>query len=421
MYAKTPTKLTLARWAELMGINPLHFAGVQLDGDGNTPDLQNATGCSQPWPQYSWQAHDSESRESVAEAIATAEANIEAALGYRLLPEWQVDEWRPTARPYRPELVQYGTYDLRGFYRTIETRWGMVVSGGQRAVDTIEEGAAITWSDGDSDNYKETGTVSVATTVTDSEEIRVYYPGHLGEDGYEIRPVSIDLSGGMATITFSRHLAVAEARNEALVWSAAPGDDDAAFLTTVDVGRVYNDPSTMATLVWEPADWCGCDIVGSGTCSICSYTVQTACILPRKPDLGLIAYHPASYDAATDSWSEVTPAVDRDPDLVRLWYRAGLRDMGRQWPTRELSADWERAVAFYAASLLDRGVCSCASAAVARWQVDLAAERGAEELETYRSTPALLDNPLGTRRGAVYAWRRVTAPNVRLAKQAVVL
>jgi hypothetical protein len=82
---------------------------------------------------------------------------------------------------------------------------------------------------------------------------------------------------------------------------------------------------------------------------------------------------------------------------------------------------WERAVAYYAASLLDRGVCSCASNEVAKYQEDIAFEGGSDQMNRYKITKAVKESPLGTRRGAVYAWNRVNEPDVRLFKNAVLL
>jgi hypothetical protein len=422
MYSKNAkTKLSLFRWAQIMGINPLHFAGVQLDGTGGSPDIQNALGCSQPWSQYSWQNADAESRDSVATAIQTAERNIEALLGYSLLPEWRVDEWRPTVRPNKPELVNLNLRNVRGYQKAVELRWGMFVTGGLRAADTIQAGAAIVYSDADGDNYDELATITQATTVTDSEEIRVYYPGHAGEEEFEIRPISVSIAGGVATITFDAWNAVLESRDESFVWETSVGTTAAQFLATADVVRVYNDPQTMATLVWQPTDWCGCDIVGSGTCVNCQYTVQTGCLVGVDLDQGVASYKPSTWDATNEEWDDVTIAVNRDPDLVRCWYRAGLQDQGRNWPTREMDPHWEKAVAYYAASLLDRGVCSCASNEVARWQEDIAFERGSDQLNSYKIAAKTMKSELGTRRGALYALDRVLEPDVRLFKNAVLV
>ena len=66
----------------------------------------------------------------------------------------------------------------------------------------------------------------------------------------------------------------------------------------------------------------------------------------------------------------------------------------------------ELAVAYYAAALLDRPICECNNIKtwVDHWQRDLAIA-GAEEGLSVSADD--LDCPFGTRRGAVFAWRRV--------------
>ena len=44
--ARTVTKLSLDRWAQIIGINPLHFSQVQIEPP---------TVCAQPWMQYEGQ------------------------------------------------------------------------------------------------------------------------------------------------------------------------------------------------------------------------------------------------------------------------------------------------------------------------------------------------------------------------------
>ena len=49
--ADTYTKLSLNRWATIMGVHPLHFCGVIM------PDLP-PTVCAKTWNQYPWQDTD---------------------------------------------------------------------------------------------------------------------------------------------------------------------------------------------------------------------------------------------------------------------------------------------------------------------------------------------------------------------------
>jgi hypothetical protein len=66
-------------------------------------------------------------------------------------------------------------------------------------------------------------------------------------------------------------------------------------------------------------------------------------------------------------------------------------------------------VARMAAAELARPICACdvANRELYRWQFDLARTSGAND-EGYGAVSATdLDNPFGTRRGHVYAWRFV--------------
>jgi hypothetical protein len=70
---------------------------------------------------------------------------------------------------------------------------------------------------------------------------------------------------------------------------------------------------------------------------------------------------------------------------------------------------WRVTVARLAAAELARPICACdeANREIFRWQFDLARTAGAGD-EAYGAIAAGdLDNPFGTRRGHVYAWRQV--------------
>jgi len=409
MYAQTLTKLPLATWARLMGVHPLHFAQVSFTPANAKFPSGN---CDSVMAQHEWQEADATSREEVARAIAQAEENIERELGFRLLPSWEVDEWRETMRYFRPELDNLSLTDLRGAAQALKARWGHLVTVGQRATSLLAAGSAITWSDvvAVGDGYDETGTVTVAglAAAVVACEVHIYYPGHAGDPAFEIRPIDVSITAGVATITFRRELAVLEDLLEAFKPLAAEGADDANFLDEVDVYRVYNDPSAPATLLWENRPTtCGC---ADDSCPSCDYSAQTACLNFRgDPANGWLSYEPATYDSDTDAWARQDPSVGRNPDIVRLWYQAGLRDKRVACPSRDMETQWALAVARYAASILDRPPCACARETWERWRVDLAFRGGAEELATYELTPSDLGSPFGTAAGAIYAWRRVKA------------
>lgn len=400
--AQEVSKLSLAEWAKLMGVNPLHFEGVRLDAFGTRI-------CDAAWMQYSWQNSDAPSREDIGRCIAEAESNIERALGWRLLPSWEEDEWAGTTRPFYPDLIQMN-WDARGFGEAISTKWKNFISGGIRSQDLVAAASVIVWTDPDGDGYFEWGTVTAPTVALNSAELHVYYPGHSGDPAWEIRPIQALIAAGVATITFRRELCVLEDILESLTNSDVPladGTDDADFLDRVDIYRVYNDPQRQVQMLWEPFGSCAC---GTSGCTLCAYSYQYGCLHSRGPKQnGLVVYTPATWNTATKVFDEAQLAVSRQPDIVRLWYYAGLRDGSRQRPDIEMAPNWARTVACYAAALLDRPPCTCNQSRFEHWQEDLAYMRGADELNQVNISMSDLDNPFGTRRGAVNAWKQVTS------------
>lgn len=401
--ARTVTKLPLDTFARLMGMHPLHFNQV-VYGD--------QTHCDNVVFQHEWQTADKVSREEIAQAIAEAESKIENALHYRLAPSWEVDEWRQTSRPVQPELVRFDAGDVRGYPSTVHANWGYFISGGIEAKTLIEAGASIVYSDEDSDGYFETATVSVSTSVTDKNEVAAYYPGKDGANEWEIRPVNVTISSGVATIVFRREQAVNPDLFEALdiEGKEANGTDDADFLSTVDVYRHWNDPSTQASFLWGPlsAGTCGCS--GDG-CASCAFSAGTGCLQtvydPRQSILSLAS---ADWNVDTQQFERVGWPFARAADIVRLYYRSGWRDKAQEYPFR-MDRQWERTVAYMAAALLDRPPCDCAKGTWEKWRNDITLTQGSADgdvgLGYFRSARGNEDNPFGTTRGEINAWRQV--------------
>lgn len=400
----TPTKLPLATWARLMGLHPLHFEQVRLTGDEET------VSCSHIYFQHEWQTADHVSREEIATAIAEAEQNIEKALGYRLAPSWEVDEWQPTVRPFRPELHNLYSSDIRGRRQVVNANWGYFISGGIQAKTVIQAAKPIVYSDQDGDGYKERARVIQITDVLDPCEIAVFYPGKSGDDTWEIKPISVSIAGGSATIDFRRELAVTEELQEAfdIEGGEAIGSDDTDFLTTVDIYRRYNDPQTQASFLWEPQSTGFCGNCGGSGCYVCSYTTQTGCLVARgDPRNSIVGYYPGAWNGDNNNFDTDAWALARTPDTIRLFYYCGWRDK-RMPCVNKLDPKWERVIAYYAAALLDRPPCDCSADVWLRHRQDLTIYQGDEDGKPFFRDPSgILDNPFGSRRGMVNAWRQV--------------
>ncbi len=408
--AETLTKLPLDRWAQLMGINPMHFNGVFHPS--NPPTV-----CAQPWLQHSFQTADRVSREDIANAIAQAEADIEKELNFRLQPTWEIDEWNPTVRPNDPRFHNLSNTDLRGFGPVTKVRWGYFVTGGIRAKELSQAGVSIAYSDNDGDGYDETATITTAVTFTDPCEVALFYPvagpvTDAGDDRWRIRPIRVSIAAGIATITCSTHQLVDAERQSALI---PPADDShlrgvdgsvaANFLANIDVYRGYNDPQQQVQFLWEPKGCTGC--AGAG-CNVCSYSVQNGCLLIRgDPRNSNIVYRPATWNQTDLDFDTAAWSVKREPDLVRVWYYAGWRDRSLGCPTYDMDPRYERAVAYYAAALLDRPICECnnVQAWVEQWRMDMA--KNPSGGGTFQNSESVLRNPFGTTKGAVFAWNRL--------------
>ena len=402
--ASTPTWLSLDRWAEILGVNPIHFSQMftALGPQGN---------CGIPWYQHAWQNTDFTSREDVAVAIRDAEMKIASELGYFLLPDWVIDERKQTVRPARPELFSKSSVNVRGMAKSVETDWGYVVSGGQRASSLITAATAVTVSDVDGDGYTETATASVTTTVTDPNEIRAFLPGQAGDFDFEIRPIEVSISGGVATLTFKRWQLVdpdlvlrlnADDTDERL-----DADTATPYVTTIDVYRIFNDPQSQLNLLWERPPQ-GCNNCSGSGCVVCAFDTQTGCMFVRDERLGMVAYRPATWDSTDEEFDRAEFTIKRDPEQLRIWYYCGWQSTDPRVlrPRTQLDPYWEKAIVYMSVALLDRDLCSCNNVErfVEYWREDLS-RVGAEV--SYQVSPEDLSNPFGPTRGAIYAWRQV--------------
>ncbi len=405
--ASTPTKLPLDTWAKIMGIHPMHFNQVRI-GDADPH-------CSEIMFQHEWQNTDHVSREEIARAIADAETKIENYLGYHLAPTWDTDEWHGTDRPNDKGLINYNSADVRGMRQTVRAKWGYIISGGTEVWTPIQVNADIVYSDIDGDGYKETATVTVNTVVLDKNEIAVFYPEKEGDLGWEIKPIEVSITAGVATITFSRHLAVESELTEAYYPEGVDGMDDDNFLEVVDIYRHYNDPQTQASFLWEPFAGGWCFTCNGGGCSNCAYTAQTGCLLLRgDPRQSILGYQAADWDNDNGIFTSAAWNMSRQPDIVRLYYYSGWRNKNSKYVSR-MDPEWERIVARMAAAMLDRPACDCNADTWDHWRQDLTLKAGDEDGKPYFREPGsglftgsgITENPFGTRRGEVDAWRKV--------------
>lgn len=416
--ASTPTLLSLDRYAQIMGINPVHFSGATA---GDYWPLQNR--CSDLWLQHEWQFADAVSRESLALEIRNAEIDLARELGWWPAPVWISQEVQQYPRHYRRDTFRRYGRDVRDQRVSVKAEYAKIIAGGRRAADVVEADVVVAYSDADNDGFIETATVTCTTTLTDVFEVHVFTAGKSGRETWEIRPPrSKSISGTTFTATFWVWQMIEPEKWE---WQPTANDLDGPtaldlsdqivtdnLVTTVDVYRIYNDTSEVsALLVWEPSprggilsfDW-SCSTTAE--CQACALTAEDGCMHVRDALRGIVVPTPASYSADTGTWTQVCSGECRDPDWVKLWYYCGDIDNRYLGGTAydPLSDRWARAIAQLATARLERPLCSCGNLAALtqKWQRDTLVTT-----DGFQTNIADLDNPFGTRYGEILAWREV--------------
>jgi len=397
------TWLSLDRWAQIIGVNPLHFH--QLTSSTLIPN----TVCGDVWYQNSWQHSDRVGRDDICMAIQQAEQEIAREAGFNLMPDWTQEERLQYPQPARPELYGWGT-NVRGQWQSVEVPRGYVIAGGIKTKTLVQAASGITRSDSDGDGFQETASIVVNVSFTDESELHVYYPGQEAADAWEIRPITVSIVNGVATVTFKIwQVALATAL---FAIDPQPLDADLAdsFETTVDVYRVYNDPSTQVQFIWEPSAYNCC-----GTCAACTMGAQEGCLHLRDARMGFVVPAPGTWDGVS-AFTAANWSYCRAPDQLRLWYLSGYKDPTLARPYAELSDYWAYAIAYFAASKLERPVCGCSNVNqfIEKWRRD-AAFTGEQE-GGFTITAEQAANRLGTSMGALYAWRRIQQNGVRVHK-----
>lgn len=408
--ASTRTWLGLDRWAEIMGINPLSFNSLYI------PPVNSA--CSQLWQQYDYQNPNNVSREGLARAIQLAERQISAWLGFNLIPDWVCEEERVVGKNARYPEYHSGPSNVRNDALSVTTRRKHVLSGGVKKQELLVSGTLIRRVDLDGDGYAETASVRYSCPwvvepepcdpipiTFDSCEVRLYYPGQTTPD-WEIKPTKIIYTGVFIIVEFySWQIVVEELVRGGFQEHQLDAEDDTNYLTTLDIYREYNDASNQGTLKWNDPHCSGCG--GSG-CAGCATVTQTACLQVRNERLGFVTLSPATWDDETDTFTRVCASEVRRPESVTLNYYSGYVSPECDCP-HIMDDKLALAVAYLAAALLDRDICDCnnTESFVNNWKEDLA--KSGEGLPSFQVNDKQLSNPFGTRRGAVEAWRILTA------------
>lgn len=398
------THLSPARYAQIMGINPIFIMGATI-----TNYFEEFADCERPWPRHTFQSSDQASMEDLILSIKEAEQDIAHYLGYNVGPDWVTGDDKYQWPLYRNNHFTNGINEL-GRRTGIQLRRGEFIAGGRRAVELIELSATVSYTDQDGDLFEETATIAVTTTVTDWREIKVYVPGKGGDRRWEIRtPRSVSLSAGIATIVFdSWQLVDPDIASSLPQASYTPVDlaDAAQVFSTVDVYREYNDTTQSACeLIWERRPAYSCSYCGGIGCAECTPITQGGCLVSRSQLAGFVVPTPGSYSSG--AWASAEFTGGRSPDQVKMWYYSGYRSeeylVG--YSNDPLDQWLAEAIAVLATARLEREICICNSERIKRLQDEAAFSSEAGNFLAISDD--LQASPFGTKVGEVQAYRRV--------------
>lgn len=425
--------LPLEDFRRVLGWQPFHFWGLAND------TVPVTSKCNTVLKEYAWQGQDAAGRAEIREAIETAEGILRDYLGYAVAPQY-LEITEPWARYYDASRERIVGADATG--RWIAPRLpgaGYIQAIGVETLTLVGTvsvaGATLVFTDADGDGLYDTFIATIATAEDEPEKIAIYFAAADRLDGegvgerWRIQPVSVAISGGTATIRGRLWLLVRPVLYQGVSPQPKdPGDITATgpYAQSLQVYTRTTDPNgetattSQATLVWETSPchgwWCCCggctsptyDPANSpGDPAAVAYGVSRAGL--RDARLGIVGIGEAIRDATTGVWSAVPWGACREPDRFSVRLLAGY-PLEDGYVDRKLQV----VVARLAMAELGRGVSACdtANRELFRWQMDLSRSAGNNDQVFGFITREQLNNPLGTRRGHLFAWNQIR--NLRL-------
>lgn len=406
--------LPVETWRRKLGYNPWHFWGWE---HREYAPVQSQ--CQVLVREYPWQFADRPSRSDMRDALVRAEYKLREQLRYSVAPHYD-EQTLDFPRPGQRALGYGASIGASGRWLSVQLREGLIQALGVESLTLIDDAVAVTRSSVLSQTLKETFTLSCTVPAgTTVDQVAVYFAAADRFDGtgasarWRVEPVRVSISGTTATITGPAWLLAKPAKYETQTAALDP-TDDANYVTTLDVYRrtTNHDGTTTATsqgvLTWEtlPAGGLGycCGASTDSSTDPAAIRQAVARVGIRNARLGWVAPGEAAYNEDSETWYTVNWSTCHQPDRVTIRYLAGLPLVDQQ-----MDSYWMDAVTFLAAAELPRPGQGCDSANhwLSYWQFDLARSSGANDEAYAGISQEYLNNPFGSRRGHVEAWRRV--------------
>lgn len=429
--------LSLDRFAEIYGLNLVAFNQGTFEPVCHYGCL---TGCNEFWYQGAYQAGASHvTRDDLAQAIVQAERDLANFWNMPICPEEKcvvLPYNGGCGNVYNNSYGSYTTYGSYGSPRATGRNYGLylinddpVLALGRQCLTELCTADAVIY-DRNGDEYTTKNNVDCpqkvvleceAVTGMVCEEVEVYHVDHVGERIYRVEPRRVTIREGVLTIEIDPWLAVrpelwddtAEcgiclSNNTAPILDLL---DPAAYPDALVVTRRFFDPALPAAeFGWRGNPGCSC-----GSCSICQLSTCPGCLVGNAyPAPGAVQVARARWDTDTLAWVADTTcqACSREPDYVKLYYWHGYTSWSRcVAPAAFDCTEAETIVAMLAASRLLKHVCHCSCDKAADRLEDLQATMNFSNRNegSYFISMDLVNNPFGTRRGEVDAYRRAWA------------
>ena len=385
-----------------------------------SPVIPVSATCNDLIYEYAWQSSDGVAgRADIRDAIETAESKVKTLLGYSIAPHFVTETiLAPRYMDQRNSRLGYAAPD--GRWLPVQLSEGKVITIGIEArtlIGTVTTaGGSLVFSDADGDGLNDTFTITIATTVTDVDQIAVYFAaadrldGEAVSEDYRIAPVKVSISGGIATIKGRLWLLVKPIKYQSPSQAALEPSTLTNFAASLEVYKYFCNPTgtttdtAQAKLIWETRPFPVYATTPSDNSldpAAQAYAIARCAL--RDPENGIIGIGEAVYDTTNAVWESVNLSTARPPDRIEVRYQAGAPLVDHQ-----VDPLWASIMAHFAGAELGKRVCSRITAGreLQYWQIDRAFSGNATE-ERFVISPEDLNGPFGTRNGHIAAWREV--------------
>ena len=394
----TKPKLCLDRFAEIIGIHPLAFNNLSI-----TNCVEDWVTPCENWSQVSWQSVWN--IEQLAAFIKSAEIQIESYLGMFVAPTYTFEEIIEVPYFYRREEGKLRLEDLK-----FQTKWKNIINFGKSKSTYLGEGS-VTYTDEDLDGFKETATIKLITAieVTDLCAIELNVCGTENCNSFcPIRSSSFDSLTSELTVVVDSWLLKKPNLNKIGFKPNAKyidGCDINNFLNCVGIYYTTKDScATDVEVVWNKKDDCK-----SG---ICEEIVIPACAFVIDKCNGIFKIQPTQFNSTThcpELLEDKCKLPHFPPDFIRINYNSGCLNIENSTDCSicKVCDKLERAIAMLAASMLPALWCNCGCSGdlLRYYQTDVSIK--VQGLPSYSLPFEVLNNPFGTKLGAIEAFKIV--------------